>query len=145
MPTSIVVGLDGSDASTRAADCAAEEAGRHELRLILACVVPWSPYGFTPAEENERRHIDRENEIRQARERVLDPIRDRVAAAGAADIDEVVRHGHPAETLVALAHEHNASRIVVGRTGQSRVRTLLFGSTPSHLIQISDLPVLVVP
>jgi nucleotide-binding universal stress UspA family protein len=112
---------------------------------VIACVIPWSQYQFATAEENERRSVDRENEIAQARERVLDPVLARMGERGCNDVEEVVRHGHPAETLVALAREHDASRIVVGRTGQSRVRTLLFGSTPSHLIQISPLPVLVVP
>ena len=57
----------------------------------------------------------------------------------------VVRHGHPAETLSDLAREHGADHLVVGRVGQSKVRSLLFGSTPSSLIQLSPVPVLVVP
>jgi nucleotide-binding universal stress UspA family protein len=34
---------------------------------------------------------------------------------------------------------------VVGRVGQSKVRSLLFGSTPGNLIQIAMVPVTVVP
>ncbi|OMQ15360.1 hypothetical protein A7K94_0210035 [Modestobacter sp. VKM Ac-2676] len=145
MSASIIVGLDGSEASGRAADAAADAARRHDLRLVLACVVPWSPYSFSTAEENERRAIDKEREERSARERVLDPAIARLTAAGDLQVDGVVRHGHPAETLVALAREHDAAWIIVGRVGQSRVRTLLFGSTPSSLIQLSPVPVLVVP
>ncbi|KGH47951.1 hypothetical protein IN07_04855 [Modestobacter caceresii] len=145
MSASIIVGLDGSEASGRAADAAADAARRHDLRLVLACVVPWSPYSFSTAEENERRTIDKEREARSARERVLDPALARLSAAGDLQIDGVVRHGHPAETLVSLAREHDAAWITVGRIGQSRVRTLLFGSTPSSLIQLSPVPVLVVP
>ena len=145
MSASIIVGLDGSEASGRAADAAADAARRHDLRLVLACVVPWSPYSFSTAEENERRTIDKEREAKSARERVLDPALTRLSAAGDLQIDGFVRHGHPAETLVALAREHDAAWITVGRTGQSRVRTLLFGSTPSSLIQLSPIPVLVVP
>jgi nucleotide-binding universal stress UspA family protein len=145
MPASIVVGLDGSEASLRAADAAAEAARRHDLRLVLACVVPWSPYSFTTAEENERRSIDKEREVQAAHERVLDPVLERLAAYGGVEVEGLVRHGHPAETLVGLAQEHDAAWITVGRVGQSRVRTLLFGSTPSSLIQLSPVPVLVVP
>ncbi|MCZ2818883.1 MULTISPECIES: universal stress protein [unclassified Modestobacter] len=145
MSASIIVGLDGSEASGRAADAAADAARRHDLRLVLACVVPWSPYSFSTAEENERRTIDKEREAKSARERVLDPALARLSAAGDLQIDGVVRHGHPAETLVSLAREHDAAWITVGRIGQSRVRTLLFGSTPSSLIQLSPVPVLVVP
>ncbi|MGY1664756.1 universal stress protein [Geodermatophilus sp. SYSU D00696] len=145
MSASIVVGLDGSEASNRAADAALEAARRHSLRLVLACVVPWSPYSLTPAEENERRHIDKEREAAAAREKVLQPVVTRLSGAGDVPVEGVVRHGHPAETLVAIARENDAAWITVGRVGQSRVRTLLFGSTPSHLIQLSPVPVLVVP
>ncbi|MGY2066785.1 universal stress protein [Blastococcus sp. SYSU DS0619] len=145
MPDSIVVGLDGSESSGRAADAAADAAHRHELRLVLACVVPWSPYSFTTAEENERRSVEKARETAAAQERVLDPVIARLAEPGDLRVEGVVRHGHPAETLVALAREHDAAWITVGRVGQSRVRTLLFGSTPSSLIQLSPVPVLVVP
>lgn len=145
MTTTIVVGLDGSEASARAAESAAAEARREGARLLLVCVIPWSPYSFAPAEENERRHIEKEREIAGARERVLDPLLARLREGGGVEVEGAIRHGHPAETLVSLAREHGAGRIVVGRTGQSRVRTLLFGSTPSNLIQLSPLPVTVVP
>jgi nucleotide-binding universal stress UspA family protein len=145
MPSSIVVGLDGSEASQRAADAAAEAARRHGLRLVLASVVPWSPYSFTTAEDNERRPIEKARETAAAHERVLDPVVARLDHGDGPEVETVVRHGHPAETLVALAREYDAAWITVGRVGQSRVRTLLFGSTPSSLIQISPVPVLVVP
>ncbi|NEM05264.1 universal stress protein [Geodermatophilus normandii] len=145
MSTSILVGLDGSEASNRAADAALDAARRHGLRLVLACVVPWSPYSFTTAEENERRSIEKEREAAAARERVLEPVVARLSEAGDVPVEGVVRHGHPAETLVAVAQEQDSAWITVGRVGQSRVRTLLFGSTPSSLIQLSPVPVLVVP
>lgn len=145
MAESIVVGLDGSDSSGRAADAAADAARNHQLRLVLACVVPWSPYSFTSAEENERRSVEKEREAAAARDRVLAPVAARLTGPGDLRVEGVVRHGHPAETLVALAREHDAAWITVGRVGQSRVRTLLFGSTPSSLIQLSPVPVLVVP
>ncbi|MGY1914282.1 universal stress protein [Blastococcus sp. SYSU DS0973] len=145
MPESIVVGLDGSESSGRAADAAADAARRHDLRLVLACVVPWSPYSFTTAEENERRSVEKAREAAAAHERVLDPVVARLSESGDLAVEGVVRHGHPAETLVRLAREHDAAWITVGRVGQSRVRTLLFGSTPSSLIQLSPVPVLVVP
>jgi nucleotide-binding universal stress UspA family protein len=145
MSTSIVVGLDGSDASVRAAHAAADAARRHDLGLVLAYVVPWSPFEIQTAEENERRSIEKQREIAAAHEKVLDPVLHRLSADGDLRVEAVVRHGHPAETLVAVAREHDAAWITIGRVGQSRVRTLLFGSTPSSLIQLSPVPVLVVP
>lgn len=145
MSSSILVGLDGSEASLRAADAGAEAARRHDLRLVLACVVPWSPYAITTNEDNERRSLEKAREVAMAHERVLDPVAARLSADGDVAVEAVVRHGHPAETLVGLAREHDSAWITVGRVGQSRVRTLLFGSTPGSLIQLSPVPVLVVP
>jgi nucleotide-binding universal stress UspA family protein len=89
--------------------------------------------------------VEKAREVAAAHERVLDPALARLSAAGDIPVEGVVRHGHPAETLVDLAREHDAAWITVGRVGQSRVRTLLFGSTPGSLIQLSPVPVLVVP
>ena len=145
MSSSIIVGLDGSEASNRAADAGAEAARNHELKLVLACIVPWSPYSINTAEDNERRSVEKAREVAAAQERVLDPVLARLSADGGIKVEGVIRHGHPAETLVNLAGEYDAAWITVGGVGQSRVRTLLFGSTPGSLIQLSPVPVLVVP
>ena len=60
-------------------------------------------------------------------------------------MEGVVRHGHPAQIMCDIARERNADHLVVGRRGLSRVRVLLFGSTPLNLIQMSTVPVTVVP
>ena len=57
----------------------------------------------------------------------------------------VVQHGHPTETLAALAKNLGALQIFIGRKGQSKADLLLFGSVASSLIQISAVPVTVVP
>ena len=61
------------------------------------------------------------------------------------DAEGVVRHGHPAEALSSLADELNATNIIIGRKGQSPLKTKLFGSVASTLVQISAHPVTVVP
>ena len=43
------------------------------------------------------------------------------------------------------AAQYAVDHVVVGRHGHSRVRSLLFGSTPGDLIQIATVPVTVVP
>ena len=57
----------------------------------------------------------------------------------------VIRHGHPAETLAAVATEFGATNIIIGKTGSSRIKTQLFGSVANTLVQVSKLPVTVVP
>lgn len=142
MSAVILVGVDKSDASRRAVEFARERAAEIGARVVLAHVIPWSPYSFTTPEENENRHVRREAEIAAANEQILAPLS---AVTGAVVCETVTRHGHPAEGLVSLARERDATHIVVGRTGESRLRTVFFGSVPSQLIQLSDVPVTVVP
>lgn len=140
----LVVGVDGSEAGERAAAFAGRIARESDRALVVAYVVPWSPYTVQTAEENEQRHRTKEKETREAQEGIVDPLVQRLTEDGA-KAEGLVRHGHPAESLCDLARERGAVHIIVGRRGQSRVRSLLFGSTPGNLIQIADVPVTVVP
>lgn len=139
----VVVGVDGSEPGVRAVRFAASHLSGEGGRVVLVHVVPWSPYAITTAEDNEERPARRRQEV-EAGEALLAPLLEEVRAGGV-PVEGVVRHGHPAEVIVSVARDHGAAHVVVGRVGQSRVRTLLFGSTPSHLVQISPTPVTVVP
>jgi nucleotide-binding universal stress UspA family protein len=141
LPNNVVVGVDGSEAGERAA----RFAGRivRGGKLVVACVIPWSPFSVQTAEENEQRRASKQRELEDAH-RIVDPLVEAFREDGV-EVEGVVRHGHPAETLSDLAREHGADHLVVGRVGQSKVRSLLFGSTPGHLIQIAMVPVTVVP
>jgi nucleotide-binding universal stress UspA family protein len=107
-------------------------------------VIQWSPFSFNTPQENEERHKRREEELERAHKLIIDPIVDRLRSEGV-DAEGVIRHGHPAETISALAMELNATNIIIGRTGQSPIKTKLFGSVASTLVQISSEPVTVVP
>jgi nucleotide-binding universal stress UspA family protein len=139
-----VVGVDGSEAGSRAAEFAARHVRDASAQLVVVYVIPWSPYSVQTPEENERRHVTKKQEIATAWEEVVQPLLDRLQAEGTV-AEGLVKHGHPAEVLCDIARERGARHLVVGRRGQSRVRALLFGSTPVNLIQMADVPVTVVP
>ena len=56
-----------------------------------------------------------------------------------------LKYGNPAEVLAELAEECDAFTIVVGRKGTSKLKTILFGSVASHVVQQAKCPVTVVP
>ncbi len=145
MPEVVVVGVDGSEAGERAATFAVSHMSDPGSTVLVAYVIPWSPFTLQTAEENARRATEKDREIKEAQEHVIDPLLAKLAEHGPATVEGVVRHGHPAETLCNIAEERGADHVLVGRIGQSRVRALLFGSTPGNLIQISTVPVTVVP
>ncbi len=59
--------------------------------------------------------------------------------------ESLVRHGDPADMLIHIAKDVDAKGVVVGRTGDSRMRSRVFGTLPSHLVQECPVPVTVVP
>jgi nucleotide-binding universal stress UspA family protein len=144
MSNLLLVGVDGSECSRRAAEFAGERAKLMGAPLVLVCVVEWSPYTIYTHEELETRNRDRHEEIRQAEARILGPLAEALRSKGL-EVETMVRHGHAARVLIDLAKDLNACQIVIGRLGRSRLTELLFGSTASNLVQASPVPVTVVP
>ena len=144
MPNQILIALDGSDGGRRALNAAVEQAKLTNAGLVLTYVIEWSPYSFHTPEELEERHQRRESEIQRANESVLKPELDSLKDSGLA-VQAVVRHGKIAETLVDLTKEYKVSQIYIGRRGESRVHSMIFGSVTAALVQSSPVPVTVVP
>jgi nucleotide-binding universal stress UspA family protein len=144
MSDTILVGVDGTEENRRAIDYAIKEAKRSKAKLILAYVIKWSPYTFQTAEENERRHKRKVEDLQFVHERVLDPMLESLASEGL-EITGLVRHGQVADSLIYIAKKHGATEIVVGRIGESGLKTLVFGSVVAKLIQLSHIPVTIVP
>lgn len=144
--SSLVVGVDHSESSRRAAFFAARLAEESGASLHVVHVVPWSQYTFNTPEDNERRHTQKQQEIAEAQRLIIDPLLVLLyAASPTLAVETAIVHGGPAEHLAAIAGALPDGHIVVGRVGESRLRQVLFGSTPGKLIQIATTPVTVIP
>ena len=139
-----LVGVDCSECGDRALEYATKKAKFDGSTLLVAHVIEWSPYSFNTVEENAVRHKRREAELERAQQEVIDPVVSALREKGI-EAEGVVRHGHIAKTLKALADEHDVNSIIVGRHGASGLVAQLFGSVPGTLIQIAHQPVTVVP
>ncbi len=140
----VVVGVDNSDASTRAVEFAVERAKHNDWKVVLVHVIPWTPYSFQTPSENEHRHQQREREVEAAQEQVLVPMA-AIAERGGIPHEQVVKHGKPSDTIADVATDSGAVHIIVGRTGDGGLREAVFGSVASRLVQHAHLPVTVVP
>lgn len=144
MSNKLLVGLDGEDSGGRALAFAKNLAGLiGDCEIIVAYVIEWSPFTFQTPEENERRHQRREEELKIANERILDPAiaqlrAEKFTASG------IVRHGNVAGTLDALAVEQGASQIIVARASERGIAARVFGSATSALVMQASVPVTVV-
>jgi len=139
-----LVGIDGSECSDRALSAAVAQARAADAELVICYVIAWSPYTFSTPQENAERHRRREEELEAARSKILEPRLADLKASGLV-AESLARHGHPVRTLVKLAEERKADIIVVGRSGDTPMKTRIFGGTAAGLVQSSPVPVLVVP
>ena len=144
MSDKLLVALDGSDGGRRALNAAVQHAGLTNADLVLTYVIDWTPYSFHTPEELAERHERRESEIERANESIL-ASECAVAIGEGIKVETVVRHGKIADTLIELAKEYDVSQIYIGRLGESRVHSMIFGSVTAALIQTSEVPVTVVP
>jgi nucleotide-binding universal stress UspA family protein len=144
MTAKIVIGLDGTPTGERALAFASDLASKMDSCELLAIyIIEWSPFTFQTAEENEKRHARREEEIAQAMSRIVEPAVAKLEAAGF-KASGLVRHGDVAETLNRLTVKNGGTQIVVGRVSAGGFSKRVFGSSTQNLVMSADVPVTVV-
>jgi nucleotide-binding universal stress UspA family protein len=125
----IVVGLDGSADSARAADYAADLARRTSATIIAAHAI-----GLLE-------HLTRNNDLvrRDVSQAWVEPFRRRHVPFEIQIVD-----GPAPESVAALAEAAGADLVVVGTRGAGNAVGVL-GSTAAQIVALSTVPVLVVP
>ncbi|MFQ5426301.1 MAG: universal stress protein, partial [Gaiellales bacterium] len=74
----------------------------------------------------------------------LDGVRDRADRVGVPLEHVVIEGDHPAEDLLAYAHEHAFDLVVTGHHRSGRAGRLLLHGLAERLVDASSVPVLVV-
>jgi nucleotide-binding universal stress UspA family protein len=137
-PARILVGVDGSDTSMRAAAYAAGLARRQGAKLLVL-YVKTVPAMVIRAPEAAAA-------MSQAQDQIAAELREEIekhAPRLGLDAELVVRDGNPYAELIKLAQERKVDAIVVGASTQAGHR--LVGSLASKLVKSSPWPVTVVP
>lgn len=136
--THVLVGVDGSPESERAAHLAATIARGTGRGLIFAHVLP--SIGSLPGRlEVASGQLDREVHARG----YLESLSQRESSWGCEAATELLA-GSPAEVLADRAREDDVDLVVVGHRGRGAVARVLLGSVADRLVQISPKPALVV-
>ena len=142
MPQRILVAVDGSDASSRAAELAfsiADGSG-----AVITCVLGWNVEvqdGVVVTERSSSRWSAVEERYTALGHRVADPV---AARHPGVPVDIVVRHGTPARAVVEVAVERDVDLVVLGRRGAGGFRGLLMGSVSRRVVERAGRVVLVV-
>jgi nucleotide-binding universal stress UspA family protein len=147
MAETIVVGVDGSDASRDALRWAAEEARLRSARLVVVhawSFVPPAPLGdpgmlAMPAGDLAGQ-LSAESEAATA---ALDAaVTDALGADPATEIDRKVVEGDAGEVLVTEGAD--ADLVVVGSHGRTGLKAAILGSVSRHVVDHARCPVVVV-
>jgi nucleotide-binding universal stress UspA family protein len=136
----ILIAVDGSEASQKAARMAADIALRFGSKLTMAYVVPRlllppDVYGLTLAEVEREQRSFAEKLVGEALVKLAEP---------GVEVDTVVLSGSPAEALAEAAAAPDIDLVVLGSRGRGAVARVLLGSVSDRLVHISPKPVLVV-
>ncbi len=135
----IVVGVDGSEGSTRAVEWVVDLAGQVDGRVVavhtfeplahLGDMQP--PYDFARIEDAVRGKLESE---------WCSPLTE-------AGVDHECRlmHGAAFQCLLDAADEVDADMIVVGARGYGLLKGLALGSTSGKLLHLSKRPVTILP
>ncbi len=134
----ILVGIDGSEGSYRAAGYAAELAAHYEATVTLMFVATDSIY--TDRFISKPTYVPSEDILAGEMFNRAGKIMDEQKVA----FDTVVEMGNPAQLLLNRSKK-GYDLVVVGATGVSGVQEFLLGSVSSRTVQHSEVPVLVVP
>ena len=132
----IVIGYDGSDASKSALSQAFDFA--KALGDSIVIVFASAPGGYGGGEVPEQRRAVEEFGEKMTQEAV-----EAARSAGVGYSVEMINE-HPHDALMTAAEKHNARMIVVGSHGESPLKGAIIGATPYKLVQLSEVPVLVV-
>jgi nucleotide-binding universal stress UspA family protein len=127
----IVVGFVDSPEGHAATKAAAEEALLRQAKLVLVS----SARGGGHEDSDELR----------AMTAAVEQARDEIAGRGVdIDVQEFVRGNDPAEDVLTVAEERDATLIVIGVRRRSPVGKLLLGSNSQSILLQAECPVLAV-
>ena len=134
----ILLAYDGSDPAKKALDAALDLAVKYTAELFVLTVAQPPDFG----DDVETEAIIENS--RSYHQRLLAPVKHRVAASGGIQAHFEVAIGHAAEQIIYHADRHNVDLIVLGHRGRSKFIRLLLGSVSKQVVQHADRKVLVV-
>ena len=140
----LLLPIDGSTASAKAATAGIAFAGQLGAKVTLYHAVDPVPYGFGArgAPEEDPMLIRLERRALQAGEALVAQLAEAAEEAGVA-CQTVVEVARPHEGIVATARKRKCDGIFMPTHGRSGLKGLLLGSVASRVIAMAQVPVVV--
>jgi len=143
MPSSIVIAYDFSAPAKRAAEvaCAIHQLFGGPLHIVHSYLDVWGEYtdrGAVVGEAAEKRR----QALHLGLEEMLETESKELFSGEAPSIQTHLVTGDPAEGLLRVAHDVDATLICAGTTGKSGIERLLIGSVARRLLHDAKVPLL---
>ena len=141
----IVVGVDGSESSVRAAQWAVDEAGLRDgaVRVITAFQAPAAWLGMGEALGATITTSVSEEDLRGYGAATIAEVLTKLLVPDGVEVIADPRMGNASDVLIDASK--SASLLVVGSRGHGDIGSVLLGSTGMHCVHHASCPVVVVP
>ncbi|MFB6134258.1 MAG: universal stress protein [Halanaeroarchaeum sp.] len=136
----ILVPVDGSDCSLRAAEEARTIAEAYDAAVELLSVVDVRSYGLSTPEAGMPTAAVEEALVEHAE----DALDDAEAVLEGRSVESEVRHGVPVEAVVEYAEEVAADLVVMGTHGHTGMERIALGSVAEGVLREAPAPVVTV-
>ena len=137
----ILLPTDGSKGVKSACDCAvnlAQKSGsRVHVLFVAETVYPGPWFSYDVSEEAQEK-------ILESGKKIVEKTREELQRHGVKRVECLVKEGHPAETILSYAKEVGIDLIVMGTRGRRGIERALMGSVTREVVNLSQVPVLVV-
>lgn len=141
--STVVVGVDGSDGSQRAADHAAAISQHWGARLLIVTVVRtpegWWGIGGAPPSPDALAAA-----LTAGQQQILSEIVEHLDLEGI-EYELIEELGDPVGRLIAVCESADADLLVLGKRGAGLAERVILGSVADRLTHHAPCPVLVVP
>lgn len=139
---SILVPVDGSENSARAARFGIQLAASLEVPATLLYVFPAASMELVGMAGLSRGDV--EEAAQGCGQRALDQVRLALDADMQQRFEPAIAIGDPAQEIIARTEAEPATLVVIGRRGMSPLRTLVLGSVSDKVLRYAAAPVTVV-
>ena len=142
----ILVPLDGSTHSVRAAEVAIELCRSYGAELTLLHVTPKLDLPEQIKDYMKAEHLTRQDllAIDEAVKRVIADVRSNAEARGIKKVKIIFREGKPARSIVAYVESARIDAVVMGSRGLSEFESMLLGSVSHKVATLAGCTVMIV-
>ncbi len=149
MISTLMVAIDGSSHSMRAADIAFEIAAAVKAKVVLLHVakpreIPDAMRQFAEADNFPQQEVDLLELLKRGAENMLKDAANKARSVGVQDIEFEVREGPIARTIISRSEHHNTDLIALGSRGMGDLEGYLRGGVSHRVELLAKCPVLIV-